>query len=115
MTLDKGSRSHKMLTEYPPHHVTYAPAQFEVATYVQWLRRRCIYKKIHYLTIDLDPKVKVTHNIAKFPFHRVIYAPAQVKVATFNGLGDAITRNVMASCIRVYTYARTERRMTGRL
>ena len=37
------------VAQYPPHHVTYAPAKFEVAM------RRCIYKKIHYLTL-----VKVT-------------------------------------------------------
>ena len=85
-----------MLPEYPQHHVTYAPAKFEVAMsnglggihlqentffdldikvmkccpvpatsgdictckvwscymYIQWCRRRCIYKKIHYLTFD---------------------------------------------------------------
>ena len=56
------------------------------------------YKKIHYLTFDLDPdpKVKVTQNVAQFPLHYMIYAPAKFAVASSNGLGrDAFTRNVM--------------------
>ena len=31
LTLTLGSRTHKMLPEYPLHHVTYAPTKFEVA------------------------------------------------------------------------------------
>ena len=31
-TLTLGSRSHKMLSQYPSHHLTYAPTKFEVAT-----------------------------------------------------------------------------------
>ena len=38
------------VAQYPLHHVTYASAKFEVKQF----RRRCIYKKIHYLTFDLD-------------------------------------------------------------
>ena len=61
--------------------------------------RRCIYKKIHYLTFDLDlwvkAKVKVTQNVTQYPLHHVIYAPTKFEVATSNGLGeDTITRNV---------------------
>ena len=57
--------------------------------------RRCIYKKIHYLTFDLDLGVKVTRNVAKYPLHHVIYASTKFEVATSNGLGgDTITRNV---------------------
>ena len=36
------------VAQYPLHHVTYAPTEFEVT------RRRSIYKKIQYLTFDLD-------------------------------------------------------------
>ena len=30
---------------------------------------------------DLDPKVKVTQNVAKYPRHHVTYAPAKFDVA----------------------------------
>ena len=57
--------------------------------------RRCVFKKIHYLTFDLDLGVKVTRNVTQFPLHHVIYAPTKFEVATSNGLGeDTITRNV---------------------
>ena len=65
--------------------VTYALANFEVAT------SNAIYKKIHYLTFDLDGKV--TQNIAQYHLHHVTYAPAEFEVAMSNGLGgDAFTR-----------------------
>ena len=45
------------------------------------------------LIFDLDPKVKVTQNVAQFPGHHVIYAPAKFDVATSHGLGEgAFTR-----------------------
>ena len=57
--------------------------------------RRCIYKKIHYLTFDLDVGVKVTRNVTQYPLHHVIYPPTTFEVATSNGLGeDTITRKV---------------------
>ena len=57
--------------------------------------RRCFYKKIHYLTFDLDLGVKVTQNVTQYPLHQVIYASTKFEVATPNGLGeDTITRNV---------------------
>ena len=57
--------------------------------------RRCIYKKIHYLTFDLDLGVKVTQNVTQYPLHHVIYASTKFEGATSNGLGeDTITRNV---------------------
>ena len=67
--------------------------------------RRCIYKKIYYLTYDLG--VKVTRNVTQYPLHHVIYAPTKFEVAMSNGLGeDTITRNV--------TDGRTDRRTDGR-
>ena len=71
--------------------------------------RRCIYKKIHYLTFDLG--VKVTRNVTQYPLHHVIYAPTKFQVATSNGLGeDTITRNVTDG----RTHGRTDRRTDGR-
>ena len=66
----------------PLHHVTYAPAKFEVE--VQQFRRRCISKKIYYLTYDLDLGVKVIRNVAKYPLHFVNYAPAKFEIAMSN-------------------------------
>ena len=63
--------------------------------YFQKFMRRCIYKKIHYLTFDLDLGVKVTQNITQYPLHHVIYASTKFEVSTSNGLGEVtITRNV---------------------
>ena len=31
--------------------------------------------------IDLDPKVKVTRNVAQYPWHHVTYAPAKFDFA----------------------------------
>ena len=54
--------------------------------------RRCIYKKIYYLTYNLDLGIKVTRNVAKYPLHRVTYGPAKFEVPTSNSLrGDAFT------------------------
>ena len=69
--------------------------------------RRCIYKKIHYLTFDLD--VKVTRNVTQYPLHHVIYAPTKFEVATSNGLGeDTITRNVTDGRTDGQTHGRTD-------
>ena len=79
--------------------------------YFEKLMSRCIYKKIHYLTFDLDLGVKVTWNVTQYPLHLVIYAPTKFEVATSNGLGeDTITRNVTDG----RTDARTDRRTDGR-
>ena len=69
--------------------VIYAPAKFEVARNIQQFRRRCIYKKIHFLTLTF----KVSQNIAQFPLHHVIYASTKFEVASSNSLKeDAFTR-----------------------
>ena len=61
--------------------------------YFQNIMRRCVFKKIHYLTIDLDLGVKVTQNIAQYPLHHVTYTRAKFEVATSKSLwGDAFTR-----------------------
>ena len=59
--------------------------------YIPGLRRRCIYKKIHYLTMTLG--VMVTGNVAQCPLHHVTYAPTEFEVTTSKGLGgEAFTR-----------------------
>ena len=67
--------------------------------YVKKLRRRCIYKKIQYLTFDIDLRVKVTQNVAQYTLHHVTYSATKSGVATSKGLGgDTFTRNVTDSC-----------------
>ena len=100
------------VAQCPLHHVTYSATKFEVATPKGM--RRCIYKKIQYLTFDLDLGVyiyiykkihnwifdldlgiKVTQNVAQYPLHHVTYSTTKFKVATSNRLrGDTFTRNV---------------------
>ena len=78
--------------------------------------RRCIYKKIHYSTFDLDLGVKVTRNVTQYPLHHVIYAHTKFQVATSNGLGeDTIARNVTDGRTDRQTHRRTDGRMTDRL
>ena len=55
--------------------------------YVQPLRRRCIYKKMHYSTFDL----RSTQNVAQYPLHHVAYSPARFEVAMSNGYGGIKT------------------------
>ena len=76
---DAFTRKHiKIVAQYPLHHVTCAPAKFE------GFRLRCIYKKVHNLTFDLDLEVNVTQNVAQYPLRHVIYASAKFKVVRSN-------------------------------
>ena len=68
----------KIVAQYPQHHVTCASAKFE------GFRLRCIYKKIHNLTFDLDLEVNVTQNVAQYPLRHVIYASAKFKIVRSN-------------------------------
>ena len=137
--LDLGVKVTQNVAQYHPHHVTYAPVNFEVAMsngsgedsftwkYIIWpwgiwpwpqghmkcclvpstscdictgkscyfqnIMSRCVFKKIHYLTFDLDLGVKVTQNITQCPWHHVTYAQAKFEVAPSKSLwGDAFTR-----------------------
>ena len=140
--LDLGVKVTQNVAKYHPHHVTYAPVNFEVAMsngsgkdsftrkyiiwpwgiwpwpqgqghmkcclvpstscdlctgkiwscYLQNIMRRCVFKKIHYLTFDLDLGVKVTQNVAQYHWLHVTYAQAKNEVATSKSLwGDAFT------------------------
>ena len=76
-----------MLPEFPLHHVTYAPAKFEVAT-PNSLRGDAFARK--YI---LWPWCQGHINVAQYPLHDVNYAPTKFEVALSNGLGgDAFTR-----------------------
>ena len=57
--------------------------------------RRYIYKKIYYLTFELDFEVMVTQSVAQHPLRYVTYTAIKFKIATANGLGgDTFARNV---------------------
>ena len=61
--------------------------------YVKRFSKRSIYKKIQYLTFDLDLGVKVTLNVAQDPLHHVTYSATKFEVATSSRLGgDTFTR-----------------------
>ena len=60
--------------------------------YVDRFWRKCIYKKILYMTFDLDLGVNITQNVAQYSLHHVTYAATKIEVATSNGLGDKFTR-----------------------
>ena len=65
----------------------------DLCTYIKSFRRRSIYKKIQYLTFDLDLGVKVTQNVAQYPLHHVTYPATEFEVARSNHLGgDTFTR-----------------------
>ena len=74
--------------------------------YFEKFMRRCIYKKIHYLTFD-------TRNVTQYPLHHVIYAPTKFEVPTSNSLGeDTITRNVTDGQTDRQTDGQTDGRRT---
>ena len=56
LTLD-GVKVTQNVAQYPPHHVTYAPANFEVA----------MFNGKESTSFDLNIGVKVTQNVAQFP------------------------------------------------
>ena len=67
----------------PLHHVTYVPAQFEVAM----ANGKEMHNQENAL-FDLDPKVKgvkITQSVAQYPRFHVTYVPAKFGVATSYG------------------------------
>ena len=79
------------MPEFPPNHVTYVPAKFEVATSTGFVRyaftRKCIILPLTLRLLSLSHK-----NVARYPLHYVIYAFAKFEVVTSNDLGgDAFT------------------------
>ena len=59
LTWTLGSRSHKMLPQYP-HHMTYAPAKFEATTFNHLEEDMHLQEKTLF---DLDLGVKVTQTL----------------------------------------------------
>ena len=58
-------------------------------------QRLITYKKIHYLTFDLEPKIKVIQNVAQYILDHVTSEPENVDVAKSHGSGeDAFTRKI---------------------
>ena len=67
------------VAQLPRHHVTYAPAKFDVA-------HPMVKEKMHLQENTLfDLEVKVTLNVAQYPQHHVTYAPAKFDIATYQG------------------------------
>ena len=85
---DLGVKVTRNVAQYPRHHVTYAPAKFDIAT-------SQVKEKMHLqenTLFDLD-RVKVTRNVAQCLLHHVTYAPTEFEVTTSKCLGvDAFTR-----------------------
>ena len=71
-----------MHAQYPLHHVTYTPAQFEATTSNSLGEDRWNWTDAR--SHDL--------NVAQYPLHHVTNALAKFEVALSNGLGDAFTR-----------------------
>ena len=83
------------------------------------MRGRCIYKKIQYLSCDLDIGVKVTRDVAQYLLHHVTYAPTNFEVAmsikveeemhlqqnTVFDLDSKVTQNIAQYSIHHVTYA----------
>ena len=89
-----GVKVTRNVAQYPLHHVPYSASKFEVCC-LKRFKRRCIYKKIQYLTFELNLVVKVTRNVAQYPLHHVTFSTTKIEVATSNGLGgEILTRNV---------------------
>ena len=66
---------------------------YRVLSYYVQSFRRCIYKKIQYLTFNLDLGVKVTQKVAQYPLHHVTYPATKFKIASSYSLGgDTFTR-----------------------
>ena len=74
MTLGQGHT--RNVAQYPPHHMTYAPAKFEVAM------SNCL-EKMHLQEI-FDLTLGQGH-MKYCPLHHVTYVPAKFEVATVNG------------------------------
>ena len=73
--LNLGVKVTQNVAQYSLHHVTYAPAKFEVAAFTRKV------KKIYFLTF------------VQYPLHHVTNAPAKFEVAVSNAFdGDAFTR-----------------------
>ena len=84
--------------------------------YVKSFRRKCIYKKIQYLTFDLDLVVKVTQNVAQYPLHHVTYPATKFEVARSNRLGgDTFTRKYIIWSLTLTLGSRSHKMLPSNL
>ena len=85
LTLMLGQGQTGNFAQYPLHHMTYAPAKFEVAT--------CMSNGLGGNAFIRN--IKVTLNAAQYPLHHVTYSATKFEVATSYCLGgDTFTRNM---------------------
>ena len=54
--------------------------------------RRYIYKKIHYLTGDINLDLGVTRKFAQYPLYHVTYSATKFEMSMSNSLGDTFAR-----------------------
>ena len=89
---DLGGQGHKKCC--PVHTTSCDLCTYRVLSYyVKRFRRSSIYKKIQYLTFDLDLEFKVTQTVAQYPLHHVTYSATKFEVTRPNRLGgDTFTR-----------------------
>ena len=83
--------------------------------YVKSFRRWSIYKKIKYLTFDLDLGVKVTQNVAQYPLHHVTYPATKFEVARSNRLGDTFTRKYIIRSLTLTLGSRSHKMLPSNL
>ena len=84
--------------------------------YVKRFRRRSFYKKIQYLTFDLDLGVKVTQNVAQYPLHHVTYSATKFEIATVNPLGgDTFTRKYITRPLTLTLGSRSHKMLPSTL
>ena len=84
--------------------------------YVKSFRRKCSYKKIQYLTFDLDLVVKVTQNVAQYPLHHVTYPATKFEVARSNRLGgDTFTRKYIIWSLTLTLGSRSHKMLPSNL
>ena len=107
--------------------MTYAPAKFEASMskvwccYIPWLRRRCIYKKIHYLTLFLGSRshkmlpdtldiMWPNHQQSLILLHPTVEEKMHLQENTLFDLDlwVKVTRNVAQCPLHHVTYAPTE-------
>ena len=106
--LDLGGQGHKKCCPVPSTSCDLCT--YRVLSYYVKRFRRSIYKKIQYLTFDLDLWVKGTQNLAQYPLHHVTYSATKFEVATSNRLGgDTFTRNMTEAQKHIRTDARMHR------
>ena len=85
--IELGVKVTRNIPQYPRHHVSYAPAQFDYCN-IPRLMRRCIYKKIHWLTLTIGSRSR-----EMLPSALYVMWPMHLQSLKCLG-GDTFTKNV---------------------